>query len=205
MDILLKNNELFDQNSFDTIANDLLNHTYLIVNEKQFRICEIEFYHYSESHKDCYVHRNPDQSKYGKYYFHKYGTGTYKSGTYKGLDLTFGNDDVFCGILIRSIYDVENDEMIEGPCRSVNRILEEYGLEKVMDFTSGKLLDITNNEHDFIIKTDLEDPIEKEKVYKGMRVGLSDKYPEYKIKKYRYLIMKNKIKKQKKDLELLII
>jgi 5'-3' exonuclease len=42
--------------------------------------------------------------------------------------------------------------------------------------------------------------MEKETVCKGMRVGLSDKYPEYKTKNYRYLTMKNKIKKQKRDL-----
>jgi len=39
-----------------------------------------------------------------------------------------------------------------------------------------------------------------EEIFKGMRVGLSNKYPEYLNRQYRYLIRKKEIKKQKKDL-----
>jgi len=37
------------------------------------------------------------------WYFHRYGSKGYKSGTYKGLDITFGQDSMYGGILIRSI------------------------------------------------------------------------------------------------------
>lgn len=32
-------------------------------------------------------------------------------------------------------------------------------------------------------------------MFKGERIGLSDKYPQFKMLKYRYLIKKKKIKK----------
>jgi len=54
------------------------------------------------------------------------------------MDLTFGNDALFCGILVRSIYDVDNDEFIEGPCKSVNKMRELNGFETVVDFMSDK-------------------------------------------------------------------
>jgi hypothetical protein len=58
---------------------------------------------------DEYTHCNDDQLKYGYWYFHKFPNGSYKGGTFKGLDITLGNNkDKYCGILIRSIYDIEN-------------------------------------------------------------------------------------------------
>lgn len=67
--------------------------------------------------------------------------GTYKSGSYKGLDISFGKPDLSAigGILLRSLMPVtvtnhngklivsggSKDEFIEGPCNSVNRILLE--------------------------------------------------------------------------------
>lgn len=186
-----------DAKSFDKIANKMLNNTVLVINGKKFRICEIEFYLHTEDHEDEYVHKNKDQLKYGKWYFHQYKNGTYKSGTYKGMDLALGEDSTYCGILIRSIYDMKNKELIEGPCRSVNKILEEYDCKNVIDFTNGKVFDVLDNKHDFVLKNYEHEDIT---IYKGKRVGLSAKYEEYQNRPYRYLIMKDKIKKQKKDL-----
>lgn len=68
----------------------------------------------------------------GKWYFHRFGK-TYKVGTYKGMDLTFGKGDkAYGGILIRAISSVgatdgkhlPPNEFIEGPCNTVNKILE---------------------------------------------------------------------------------
>ncbi len=44
----------------------------------------------------------------------------------------------------------------------------------------------------------------EEQIYKGPRIGLSDKYPEWKNVHYRFLIKKNYIKKGKSDLVALI-
>ena len=76
-----------------------------------------------------------------QWYFHKM-FGAYKSGSYKGLDLSLGRPDLptIGGILLRSLMPVtvtEKDgkicvadpgtkaEFIEGPCNCVNRILLE--------------------------------------------------------------------------------
>ena len=39
--------------------------------------------------------------------------------------------------------------------------------------------------------------LDEEQMYKGPRIGLSDKYPEWRGINYRYVVMKNKIKKKK--------
>jgi len=63
--------------------------------------------------------------------------GTYKSGTYKGLDLAIGKgDQAVGGILIRGLMqvktvdscvvpdsDLKKDMYTDGPCNSVNKML----------------------------------------------------------------------------------
>jgi len=179
---------------------------------------------YSNEHQDIYVHRNIDQLTNSKWYFHKHHTQTYKSGTFKGLDLTFGHvdtnflinsyfnkcvkklnenlekNDIYGGILIRSIYDVTSNIFIEGSCNCVNHILKLYNVDKISDLTNNEILNVITNDKNFIIE---KKQLEKEKIWIGKRVGLSNKLEEFRNKKYRFLIFKNKIKKQKKELELL--
>jgi 3-methyladenine DNA glycosylase Mpg len=177
------------------IPNLMLNHTVLQVNKKNFRIIEIEFYVNSEEHKDEYTHGSDEQHTYGFWYFHKYKNGTYKSGTYKGLDLTLGNKDTSYGILIRSIQDLSTNEITEGCCNCVNKILSEYKINTISEFTNDTTLLCTKNDRDFVIN---DFNIDEYKVYDGKRVGLSDKYPEFRDKPYRFAIMINKLKKHVK-------
>lgn len=191
-----------DYDNFMDLADILLNKTLLKVNHKIFRICEIEFYYFSKAHPDAYTHCSDEQKMKCKFYFHKYKTGAYKSGTYKGMDITMSPDDVaYCGILIRSILDVDTDEFIEGPCCTVNTILRQYKFDNVSDFVAGKKLplDIYDEEHKlFIVDTN---NLKHERIYKGPRIGLSNKYPEYQNAKYRYAIMINRIKKKRKTFD----
>lgn len=53
---------------------------------------EIEFYFRASGHADPYLHGNPLQSEYGRWYFHG-----------SGLDLTIGTSDYQASILIRAI------------------------------------------------------------------------------------------------------
>jgi len=189
----------YDYKNFNELADMLLNKTLINVNNKKYRPCEIEFYYNGKGHADLYTHCSDEQRMKCKFYFHKYKTGAYKSGTYKGMDITMSPDnDAYFGILIRSLYDQERNEFIEGPCKSVNKILEQYGVTQVKDFVSNKQLpldiyDITNKFY-VIHPQDLE----QENIYKGPRIGLSDKYPDYQNISYRYAIMINRIKKQRK-------
>lgn len=101
-----------------------------------FQIVELEFYICHSSHLDLYVHRGSRQKKYGRWYFHRAGNSwdmpnmsherpltQFRSGSRKGLDVTFGNETTFAGVLIRSIRDIKTDEVTEGPCLTVEKLL----------------------------------------------------------------------------------
>lgn len=106
---------------FSEASDLILNHSVLRCGEKDFRLAEIEFYlctrekntNGEDLHPDPFVHCDEMQLRGGHWYFHKSGR-MFKSGTYKGLDIAFGCNEAFGGILIRSIQDLENNQVIEG-------------------------------------------------------------------------------------------
>jgi len=179
---------------FEDYAEKLLNNTILKVktNDKTFRICEIEMYYCGKDHMDEYTHCNAMQLENGKFYAHKFGSGTYKVGTYKCMDIVYGNKkkNIYFGILIRSIEDIETGEFYCGPCVSVNKLLGFYEVKEFKDFFEDYDID-----EEFTLEE--VDDLKHEDIYIGPRVGLGDKYPEFKNKEYRYAIKINKIKKQK--------
>jgi 3-methyladenine DNA glycosylase Mpg len=197
--------ENVDEELLSRVADSLLNKHQVLVpvgdEVHEFRICEVEFYVKNESHNDEYTHQDDHQMSYGKWYFHRTKSGNYKGGTYKGVDLTLGEDGTHFGVLIRSLYDTENEDFIEGPCRCVNKILELNTCKNVGDYmderTDPPSARSTKNFH---IKRCRG--LEKHDVYTGPRIGLSNKYPDFKEKAYRFVIMKDKVKKQKKTLNL---
>ncbi|AYV77941.1 MAG: hypothetical protein Edafosvirus3_19 [Edafosvirus sp.] len=201
MDFLKFKDIVDPSKSFADIANVLLNNKNLVVNKKKFRIAEIEFYYNSKKHPDDFAHGSDDQRKCGYIYFHKFGS-TYKGGTYKGMDITFGNKDAFAGILIRTIVDLTDNKVIEGPCRVVNTILDTTDcdddikklVEKITDDPYGDVL----IDHDNTRLIYLEDANYNKQIYSSPRVGLTlKKYTEtkgkYIMKHYRYHT--NEIKK----------
>lgn len=188
-----------DQAFLEKIAKSLLSKYVIVVNEKEYRISEVEFYVNNEKHNDKYTHGDKNQKTFGKWYFHRYPNGSYKSGTYKGMDITLGNKDTYFGVLIRSIYDAETDEMIDGPCKTVNKILELNGCHDVAEYMADKTDPLSvRATKNFYLKRKTNLP--EEQIYKGPRIGLSDKYPEWKNVQYRFLIKKKYIKKGKADL-----
>lgn len=96
-------------------------------------LCELEIY----CDDDPYTHRAPEQvNTTACWYFHragKDGTGKFRGGTFKGLDITCGPKGKAGGILIRAIRI--GGEVIEGPCTVVDRILKITGMESVKEFT----------------------------------------------------------------------
>ena len=195
--------ELFNENytheDFETIANLVLNKIILNVKNNKYRICEIEMYLKNDTHPDLYVHSNSDQKSFGKFYFHKYWNGVFKSGTWKGLDIVLGTKDKYFGILIRSIMNLETGEFIEGPCRSVNEILNQFNCLDVAElfateYNGIKQIGLDDEKLNLSTANDLN----KESIYKGPRIGLSDKYPEYQNLFYRYATNIKKIKKNRK-------
>ncbi|MDI1478213.1 hypothetical protein [Polyangium sp. y55x31] len=117
--------------AFCRAAQLLLNHATLFVAGSSYRLAEIEFYWYGPGHEDPFAHRDPIQVNSGVWYFHRQG-GTYKGGTYKGVDIAMGRrPDTYVGILIRSLVDPASDTLIEGSCTCVDHVLSRTGKESV--------------------------------------------------------------------------
>jgi 3-methyladenine DNA glycosylase Mpg len=186
--------------NFTYLADRILNYTLLMICGRVHRICEIEFYLQSREHPDPYVHGHIDQTKRGTWYFHRYNTGTYKNGTFKGMDLVLGDTGYHAGVLIRSIMDVEGRKFIEGPCRCVDHILSLSGIDNILTFTGGMSLNVLQNERGLVIVEG--QPTILEPILCGPRIGLGNKDPNYRDKKYRYVI--GPVKKQCKTLALII-
>jgi hypothetical protein len=192
---------------FREMARIIINNTSLSINNKLYRFCELEFYLNEKNHPDPFVHCNNDQKTEKRWYFHKQNNKSYKGGTYKGLDITFGyqfRNHTYGGILIRSIKDTEN--FIEGPCNVVNTILSNCNYKSIIELVSDEKFssDITNNTSLLHLKLH-KYPIET--IYNGPRVGLTlKKYSRdkchYIMRNYRFLIHPHKIKKYKHTLSL---
>lgn len=216
-DILNLDSNLYKNDKFNKLSDYLLNHIKLVVGDKNYRLVEVELYLYSSNHKDIFTHRDIDQSIKYKFYFHKKGK-TYKSGTYKGLDITFGNNTKsYGGALIRSIQDISTNKIIEGPCNVVNCILKIFNHDDISELVTYLLKTNKQNEQDTVncykshkkskLYLKYSDLNEKD-VYSGPRVGLTLKNSNNKLKNeyimanYRYTTIPNKLKKFKSGLVL---
>ncbi|KNC98745.1 uncharacterized protein SPPG_05725 [Spizellomyces punctatus DAOM BR117] len=106
---------------FRRIASTLLHHTTLQAHTTFFQILEIEFYLNDTHHTDPFTHAHPTQTVPSTWYFHQQG-GSYRGGSWKGLDLVFG-DGFHGGILIRAIKNMETNQVVNGPCKCVEAIM----------------------------------------------------------------------------------
>jgi hypothetical protein len=147
------------EDKFNLFVKKILNDYKLVVGDQNYSIEEIELYYHSPDHEDTYTHKSKDQLKNSKWYFHKYGNGTYKSGTYKGLDMTFGNgDDSYGGALIRSISNDKTDEFITGPCNAVNHILNKYDFSESSELVDDmEDLDLFNEDNKIYLSSEFAD------------------------------------------------
>jgi hypothetical protein len=200
--------------NFNYYANQILNKQVLMINNHPHRIIEIEFYITCQEHPDPFTHKEVDQATPDKWYFHKKG-GTYKGGTFKGLDITFrptevkyGEENpVYGGILIRSVMGLIDGIIIEGPCRVVDRILALSSCPHILEFTKrnhNKHLDIDDETSQLYLKPKTNE-YRSIPHYSNPRVGLTLKNPndiskrmEYIMKNYRYMIYPNVLKKYRK-------
>lgn len=188
---------LAKQGTFYPLVKKLMQNTTLCVNNQKFFLHELEIYLYTANHQDKYVHLNSDQLQYGKWYFHKYKNGTLKNGSFKGLDIVLGNiaSLTYFGVLIRAIRQVDEFgvfEIIEGPCKVVNKIkdLTRLSLSELdaLSWTDTNTLYLEINEH----------ALNNCSIYTGPRIGLSDKYPEWKDLNYRFVAYRSTSKQIKR-------
>ena len=174
---------------FRNIAEQLFSRCLIKVKENYYKINEIEFYYYSEKHRDPYVHRDVNQNKKGCWYFHK------KEGSFKGVDITFGATSYYGGILIRSLESLDNSHCVQRPSKVVDEILVLHGCKKVKEFL--------NKEPELYLNFNSQSSCVKE-IYNGKRIGLklkkedSDGY--FLNKKYRFCMNILSATKDKKGL-----
>lgn len=106
---------------FAAVAGRLLNGVDLMVAGEVYRLVEVEAYFHGPAHPDPFTHRDPVQREYGRWYFHRTG-GVYRGGSFKGVDLTFGDGTATFGVLLRSVVTPDGT-LIDGPSRLVDHLL----------------------------------------------------------------------------------
>lgn len=114
---------------FDTLASQLLNRSRLIVGGKPHRFMEVEAYYHGPWHADPFAHRDPMQLHVGRWYFHRTG-GVYRGGSFKGVDLAFGDGTAHAGFLVRGI-EKPDGTLIDGPSMTVDYLLATTGHKTV--------------------------------------------------------------------------
>lgn len=197
------------EEKFSRLANYMLNGIDLIINNRHCIIREIEFYLHTDDHQDIYTHRNIDQSTPKKWYFHKTGN-TYKGGTYKGLDITFGftNKTAYGGILIRGISDITDPNKIIdiiGPCKTVDYILEHTNSPNICDLVK-KLANSDVDDNNKLLYLRLSNGNIHQTIYNGVRVGLSFKYLEWCCKYYRFMTWRlSQIEKNRPNIVVILL
>jgi hypothetical protein len=158
------------QKIFHNTAETIMNEYILNIKDMEIELTEIEFYYFDcKKHSDTYVHLNKLQKNSNSLYVHQ------KWGNYGGIDLTFGDDNSYGGILIRGIK--QNDKFICGPAKVRVKINEQFNEE---DYTQlQKKLDDNIN----LVKESNND----ETILRSTRIGLSDKDEDFKFALYRFV------------------
>lgn len=134
-DLLRKPARLTDRTAsawFAGIADQLLNRTRLLVAGLSHRLIEVEFYYRGAGHEDPFTHGDPIQSNRGRWYFHK-TAGVYRGGSYKGIDVTFGEGRGRGGILFRGL-ETSEGAIVDGPSLLVDHLLRLCGKATVAEF-----------------------------------------------------------------------
>jgi hypothetical protein len=100
-----------------------MNNFVIVTSKAEYRVCEVEFYfNDGDKHQDTFTHGDPVQKNAATWYLHRMNPQapmSFKAGTYKGMDITFGGEGQLGGMLIRAIRDVKSGTYIDGPCNSV--------------------------------------------------------------------------------------
>ncbi len=185
---------------FTRIAERLLNGCRLIVGGAAHRFIEVEMYYYDTAHPDPFTHREQLQKECGRWYFHR-TRGEYRGGSFKGVDVTFGDGTAFGGVLIRGI-ELPDGTVIDGPSLCVDHLLDSTGAADVATLDKA----IANRPvWDTSSPVHVEEAaVEQRPLYRSARVGLSLKRspkapepPRFVMRLYRFLSQPRKTAKGK--------
>jgi hypothetical protein len=176
---------------FTALASRLMNDCDFVVAGARYRFAELEMYYSGDAHSDLFAHRDPLQREYARWYFHR-TRGEYRGGSFKGLDLTFGDGSAYFGILIRTIVG-SNGTFFDGPCVMVDHLLESTKTASVAAL-DGVINGRTIWDTTAPLHLAAAEPLRTANVYACSRVGLSLKKakgkpdaPKFVGRAYRYL------------------
>lgn len=160
---------------FLKFSNILMNNYQIKINDKLFELTEIEFYYLNlNNHHDTYTHSNEKQKKELELYVHK------QPWMRGGIDLTFGNEDFYGGILIRGIK--HNENYYSGPAKSKQAIVTNSYIKADSNY---KLL------QKYLDKKTNWSIIDKEQTFSSIfhstRVGLGKGNLDFKNALYRFI------------------
>lgn len=177
--------------NFNRIAAKLFNDWLIQVNENCYRILELEFYYNDgHGHKDFYTHGHAMQKTSGHWYFH-----------YSGIDLTFGSENIYGGILIRSVEKIQltpipkEEQYFFGPLKTQMELLNSFHPALNGEANVFQLVPADGK-----IETVLE-----KNIVQSYRIGLPKKEGEdykYREAQYRYLIHPHLAHKEKTNIAL---
>jgi 3-methyladenine DNA glycosylase Mpg len=204
--LLVKPAELSTSNDlgawFAQIAEDLLRRRELRVGKERLRLVEVELYYHGEGHLDPFSHRQPITQQPGLWYFHSAGR-SYRGGSFKGMDITFGHAGAYGGVLIRAV-ERSDGRLIDGPSLCVDFILKAAGYRTVaeLDRTIGRRKVWQLGSPLRVVESKVA---HNRPIYQSARVGLtlnSQREPqarlEYFARPYRFLTEPRRIKKGKR-------
>jgi hypothetical protein len=184
---------------FPRLADRLLNGCELILGTRAHRFTEVEVYYHGPGHADPFTHRDPVQQQLGRWYFHR-SNGTYRSGSFKGVDLAFGDSSAFAGVLIRGL-EKPNGDLVDGPSLCVDYLLDATGAGTVAALDkaiAGRLGWESGNP--LLLRQTSE--IEQRPLFRSGRIGLTLKrarghaeMPRFVLRAYRFLTQPKRISK----------
>jgi 3-methyladenine DNA glycosylase Mpg len=184
------------------MAELLLNRCHFMVQSIPHRFTEIEFYFKGGNHVDKFTHGDKMQKEFGVWYFHKFG-GEYKSGSYKGMDIAFGNKDAAAGILIRGVERLDDKDLIDGPSISVDNTLRLTDSGHIKDLVAKFDLSIDPKEDStsplYVVASEDRKALIVESARVGLTLKRENSLPRWKYiaRNYRFVTEPSRIKKGK--------
>ncbi len=195
-----KNNNADEfENIFWEAGKDLMCNYQIQMNEDLYDFVEIEFYYNDKDiHNDEYTHGNERQKKCFEWYIHRTNNNGIRNGRRKGLDITFGNENAYGGVLIRAIKNQNN--ICAGPSLTVDQLIKSAKTDNIKEFTEKiEKAQIENSSLKIVKRKSQLDKY----VYRGPRIGLCD-CKQFANSLYRFAFLEGKIKDKEKLAEIAI-
>ena len=163
-------------------AKKLLTEYLLKIENLEIKILDIEYYYFSEKHQDIYVHKKEKQKIFQNKSKETIQLYVHEKNSRGGIDIVFGKDDYYGGILIRGISINDNDKNIIGINNVKNEIAKNFNISD--DYK--ELQDFFDNTDITLVKKNNKNN-DNDKILISIREGLNSLECKYKYALYRFI------------------